>query len=85
MTNFAGSSIDQNQDGTGKGFSGSFTIALPELTVTNPQIASPANPQSGNLVTVTWNDVNAGNFAADAPWDDNVTVVNIVDGAATAF
>ncbi len=81
VADFAGNTIDQNQDGTNQGFSGSFTIALPDLQVANLAIISPANPQSGNLVTTNWDDTNLGIFATPGSWTDTVTVVNTTTGA----
>jgi RHS repeat-associated protein len=81
VTNFAGNKIDQDQNGTNHGFSGSFTIALPDLVVTGLTRVSPASPQSGNVVTINWNDVNLGNFATTGSWTDSVTVVNTTTGA----
>ncbi len=50
--------------------------ATRDLTVTNVAVQSPANPQSGNLVTLNWKDTNTGNLTATGPWNDLVTVVN---------
>jgi hypothetical protein len=81
VTNFAGNKIDQKQDGTNAGFTGSFTIALPDLQVTNLALVGPANPQSGNQVTVNWDDANMGTSATTGSWTDAVTVVNTTTGA----
>ena len=55
--------------------------ATRDLTVTNLTESSPANPQSGNQVTLTWNDANTGNLATTGGWNDLVTVVNTTTGA----
>ncbi len=47
-----------------------------DLTVTNLAVSSPANPQSGNLVTLNWKDTNTGILATSGGWNDHVTVVN---------
>ena len=49
--------------------------------MTNLTESSPANPQSGNLVTLTWTDADTGNLATTGGWNDLVTVVNATTGA----
>ena len=56
------------------------TIApSPDLEVRDLTV-SPTSPQSGNTVTLTWNDVNTGNAATSGNWIDRVTVVNTTTG-----
>ena len=55
--------------------------ATRDLTVTSLAEPSPANPQSGNQVTLTWKDANTGNLATTSGWNDLVTVVNTTTGA----
>ncbi|MGP0068271.1 MAG: beta strand repeat-containing protein, partial [Isosphaeraceae bacterium] len=54
--------------------------ATRDLTVTNLTQSSPASPQSGNQVTVTWTDADTGNLATTGGWNDLVTVVNTNTG-----
>ena len=55
--------------------------ATRDLTVTNLAKSSPANPQSGNQVTLTWNDADTGILATTGGWNDLVNVVNTTTGA----
>ncbi len=56
--------------------------ATRDLTVTNLTQSSPASPQSGNPVTLTWTDADTGVLATTGGWSDQVTVVNTTTGAA---
>jgi hypothetical protein len=49
-----------------------LTIPSGSLTVT-----SPAIPQSGNPVTIAWNDQNIGNAAVNAAFNDDVLVQKV--------
>src|SRR5262249_53263213 len=51
----------------------------PDLQVTNVAL-TPASPQSGGTVTVSWNDTNTGSAATAGSWYDSVTVVNTTTG-----
>ena len=52
-----------------------------DLRVANLALTSPASPQSGNLVTIGWNDTNTGNLATNGTWNDSITVINTTTGA----
>ncbi|HWE97612.1 MAG TPA: CARDB domain-containing protein [Tepidisphaeraceae bacterium] len=52
----------------------STTIA-PDLRVTGLTL-TPSNPQSGQQITLNWNDLNAGNGATPGSWTDHIVVVN---------
>jgi hypothetical protein len=54
-------------------------VVFPDLTVTGLAISPPA-PQSGQQVTVNWNDANIGNGPTLNSFDDHVTVVNTTTG-----
>ena len=53
--------------------------SYPDLQVTGLTTA-PAGPLSGGLLTVAWNDANAGNLPAAGSWSDRVRVVNTGTG-----
>ncbi len=55
--------------------------ATRDLQVVGLSLTSPASPQSGNQVTIGWNDTNTGNLATSGSWNDSVTVVNTTTGA----
>jgi hypothetical protein len=57
----------------------------PDLQVSN-LAANPASPESGQNVTITWNDANNGNGATPAgtSWYDSVQVVNTTTGQTLA-
>ncbi len=55
--------------------------ATRDLTVTNLTKSSPASPQTGNQVTLTWTDSNTGILATTGGWNDLVTVVDSTTGA----
>src|SRR6266850_4441297 len=76
---------EKNAAGTGETNNTATTTATavianyPDLSVQNLSIA-PASPVSGNTLTITWNDANSGNRAANASWYDLVQVVNTTTG-----
>ena len=53
---------------------------LLDLQVANLTVTPSANLQSGNNVTVSWNDTVTGNIATPAGFSDNVTVTNTTTG-----
>ncbi|MFZ4733377.1 MAG: hypothetical protein ACOYK7_12625, partial [Pirellulales bacterium] len=57
-TDLAGNGLDQDGDGTPNAFSGSFTLALPDLVVED--LSSPATAAAGQTVAVSWTTRNAG-------------------------
>ncbi len=80
-TNATNSLIEGNSTGTAQTNNTATASAVsaladyPDLTV--PQVSiSPANPQSGDEVTVTWSDANSGRGAATQSFDDSVVVEN---------
>ena len=74
-----------NQDGDAANgeaedaFVGTYTVALPDLVPTGLAV-SPAAPQSGNHVTISWTDENQGGGETPSGWSDLVTVVNTTTG-----
>ena len=54
--------------------------ATRDLQVASLAVASPPSPQSGNLVTIGWNDTNTGNLATTGSWIDSITVLNTTTG-----
>src|SRR5262249_21951432 len=48
-----------------------------DLTVLNLSVQSPVAPQSGNQVTVAWDDENAGNDAVSTSFSDSVLVQRV--------
>ena len=56
----------------------------PDLTVTSLQLNSTAGLQSGQTVTVLWNDSNIGNAAASGSWQDTLVVTNTSTGQTLA-
>ncbi|MCI4430024.1 MAG: hypothetical protein JHC40_12750, partial [Burkholderiales bacterium] len=55
-------------------------LSAPDLVVTSLASDQPA-PQSGDLLTLTWNDANSGNTAVNAGWYDRIRVTNQSTGA----
>ncbi|MEO7622362.1 MAG: CARDB domain-containing protein, partial [Gallionella sp.] len=55
-------------------------LSSPDLTVSNLSCDTPA-PKSGDLITLSWNDVNSGNAAINAGWYDRIKVTNQSTGA----
>ncbi len=55
--------------------------ATRDLQAAGLSLTSPASPQSGNQVTIGWNDTNTGSLATSGTWNDSVTVVNTTTGA----
>ena len=72
---------EYNDSGTGENNNtSSITVAsslapYPDLQVTGLSMA-PSSLQSGDSVTVTWNDANTGNAPVTGSFYDDVTVVN---------
>jgi len=69
--------------------SGRFSSTLADyadLTVANVAVQSPASPQSGNQVTVGWDDENIGNAAVNAAFTDYVLVQQVnADNSTTTI
>ena len=61
----------------------STLAAYPDLQVTG-LTAAPANPQSGQPVTVDWNDANTGNGPISSSFSDYITVLNNTTGQTVA-
>ena len=80
VTDYAGNLLDQNQNGTGMGFSTTFNMLLPDLHVTGLGLTYPANPRTGDQVAVTWDDSDAGAAPTTASWQDSVTVLDLNTG-----
>ncbi len=59
------------------------TTIAPDLRVTDLML-SPGSPQSGQFVTVSWNDLNAGNGSTGGSWTDRVVVTNTTSGQILA-
>ncbi len=60
------------------------TIApYPDLQVTS-LATTPSSPESGQTVTVTWNDANTGNAAVSGSFSDYVSVLNTTTGQTVA-
>ena len=80
-TNSQGNLFEYNSGGTASSnntttISATATLApYPDLEVTNVAVTPPA-PQSGHMVTVTWNDSNTGTGSATGSFTDDVIVVN---------
>ena len=86
VTTDAGDSIfEYNSSGTAyTNNSASVTVAstlapYPDLQVTGLAV-TPGSPQSGQQVTVNWNDANTGNGTASGSWYDQIQVVNTTTG-----
>ncbi len=54
--------------------------ATRDLQVAGLTVTSPASPQSGNQITIDWNDTNTGTLATTGSWNDYVTVINTTTG-----
>ena len=61
----------------------STLAAYPDLQVSGLTVAT-ANPQSGQPITVDWNDANTGAAPVNGPFSDYVTVVNTTTGQSVA-
>ena len=57
----------------------------PDLTVINLAVQSPAAAQSGNQVTIGWNDENIGNAAVNAAFNDSILVQQVGSGGALTY
>ena len=55
----------------------------PDLVVRNLTL-TPASPQSGGLITVSWQDANVGAAPAPGAWSDRVDIVNTDRGQSLA-
>jgi hypothetical protein len=84
----AGNALDQDQDGVNgaadDSFSGSFTIALPDLAMV--QASAPSAAVEGTSVPVTWKVANLSNTnPTGATWTDAVylSAKQTLDGTAT--
>ena len=56
----------------------SFTVSLPDLQATGVSVSPDSGLQSGNTVTVSWSDSNAGTQAESGPFIDAVNVYRVV-------
>ncbi|MFO0878902.1 MAG: CARDB domain-containing protein [Gemmataceae bacterium] len=75
ITDLAGNAMNQNQNGVNgeagsDAFSGTFTIALPDLTISTA--SAPSVVMAGSTVNVTWTTRNAGTLATAGTWYDAV-------------
>jgi RHS repeat-associated protein len=75
VADYAANQMDQDQDGGGgqsdDGFTGSFTLALPDLAVTGT--SSPSAAAEGTSIGVSWTVTdNDPNNPAPGPWTDGV-------------
>ena len=59
----------------------STSALYPDLQPTNLQISPATDLQSGDNLTVQWNDSNSGTGSAATAWSDTVTVQNTTTGA----
>ncbi len=66
-------------------FTSTVNLLNPDLTVSNLAVQSPAAPQSGNLVTIGWDDENIGTAAVNAAFSDSVLVQQVGTGGAFAY
>ena len=58
------------------------TAAAPDLVVQNLNVVAPSGTiQSGAALTVSWQDVNIGNAAANASWTDELLITDVTTGA----
>ena len=57
----------------------STIAAYPDLQVIGLS-TNPVNPQSGQAITLNWNDANTGNARASGSWSDHIVVVNTTTG-----
>jgi len=83
-TNSNNAILERNSTGTAQSNNSatiivSSALAAPDLQVTG-LTTSPTSPQSGNTVTVQWNDSNTGNLPALGSFTDRVTVINTTTG-----
>jgi hypothetical protein len=85
-TNANGQLYEYNSSGTATSNNTATTTATStlsnyaDLTVANIALQSPANPQSGNQVTVGWNDENIGDAAVSSAFNDYVLVQKVNSG-----
>ena len=88
VRDIAGNQLNQNQNGTngesGDAFTGSFTVALPDLAVTNA--SAPNRVIVGTSIPVTWTVENLSSTNPSAPggWTDTVylSTKSVLDGTA---
>jgi len=76
ISDLAGNAMDQNDNGTAGEvadvFNFDFDLQLPDLVAS--EVSAPDTAVSGDTITVTWRAANAGNRAADAPWNERVII-----------
>ena len=88
-TDSANTVVEGNPAGTGETNNTASIAATstranyPDLSVSQVAI-SPASPQSGNQVTVTWTDANTGLGNVTQSFDDSVEVDNVSTGQTLA-
>jgi hypothetical protein len=87
VASLAGNQMDQNRNGVngepGDSFTGSFTVALPDLAVTTA--SAPATAAEGTSIAVTWTVANVSTAnTATGTWTDAVYVStrSVLDGSA---
>jgi len=74
--------FEYHTGGTGESNNSSQTMVTsvlapyPDLQVTDLAV-TPANPVSGNTLTVSWNDANAGTGVTAGAWYDRIVVQNL--------
>ncbi|MFO1403439.1 MAG: CARDB domain-containing protein [Azonexus sp.] len=76
-TDAASQVFENNASGTAETNNANQIIVLsaPDLVVNGLTSDSPA-PMTGDLITLTWNDVNIGNAALNTGWFDRIRVTN---------
>ena len=55
-------------------------LSAADLVVGN-LVSDKTSPVTGDLITLSWNDINNGNTAINAGWYDHIVVVNKTTGA----
>ncbi len=76
VADLAGNEMDQTQNGVngqaGNGFSGTFSIALPDLIVAPGSIVPPPSAVTGTTVPITFQITNQGTEPTYSVWQDVV-------------
>ncbi|MDZ4254036.1 MAG: CARDB domain-containing protein, partial [Sulfuritalea sp.] len=82
-TDVVGQVFENNLAGTAEANNAGTTTVLSavDLVVGNLTSDTPT-PKTGDLITLTWNDINNGNLAVTAGWYDRIRVTNQATGAA---
>ncbi|MCF8179440.1 MAG: hypothetical protein K9J74_13100 [Sulfuritalea sp.] len=76
-TDVADQVFENNLAGTGETNNAGTTTVLSALDLVVGNLTSePLSPKTGDLVTLTWSDINNGNAAVSAGWYDRIRVTN---------